>query len=112
MIRRKTDDWLAFEQMYLHQTFGANKNFRMVSVSLDEDRDKWLKAVQQENMPWEQLWLTLDQQPYQQEIFGFDGSIPLTLFLDSQGNVLGKYVGYEENSLQTYTDFIQKQLAL
>lgn len=96
----------------LHKQFTANKSFRMVSVSLDENRDKWITAMQQEAMPWEQLWMTLEQQPYQKEIFGFDGSIPLTLFVDNHGKVLDKYVGYEDNSLQTYIEFIEKHLSL
>lgn len=84
----------------------------MVSISLDEDRDKWLTAMEQENMAWQQLWITPEQKPYQQEIFSFDGSIPLTLFLDNQGKLFGKYIGYEDNSLQTYKDFIEKHLSL
>ncbi|TXH23246.1 MAG: AhpC/TSA family protein [Chitinophagaceae bacterium] len=32
-----------------------NKNFEVVAVSLDDDRDKWVKAIAQDGMPWIQL---------------------------------------------------------
>jgi peroxiredoxin len=32
-----------------------DKNFTIISISMDTDKDKWMKAMQQEQMPWPQV---------------------------------------------------------
>lgn len=37
------------------EDFKGNKNVAFLSISIDEDKDAWLKAVEKEAMPWTQL---------------------------------------------------------
>ena len=94
----------------LYQQYAGNKDFRMVSVSLDREKANWTKAASQEDMPWEQLWITQEWMPYQQELFSFDGSMPTVLFTDSKGKIIQKFVGYDKESLVKYKQAITQHL--
>jgi len=95
----------------LFRKFKTNKHFRIVSVSLDRNKTDWIKAVNQENMEWEQLWITEALSPYQNEIFHFDGLIPTTIFTDYTGNILSKFTGYDPTKPEIYTDSLNALLA-
>ena len=34
----------------------ADKGLVVLSISVDKDRDTWLKALEEEQMPWTNLW--------------------------------------------------------
>lgn len=66
-----------------------NKGFNVFSVSLDEDKNKWLEGIQSLAMPW----------PYQvnenkgwnselPQLYQFDG-IPYTVLINPQGKIIG-----------------------
>lgn len=59
-----------------------------ISISLDDDKEKWLKAVKEENVVWFALW---DPDGFYKSKFrtelGFD-SIPYILILDKEGNIV------------------------
>ena len=64
-----------------------DRGFNVVSVSLDQNRGAWLKAVDKEQMPWPQ-WSTVE---------GFDceaakayavQAIPFVVLIDGQGNIV------------------------
>ncbi|AYQ34027.1 TlpA disulfide reductase family protein [Runella sp. SP2] len=90
--------------------FSSNPRFSMVSVSLDEDKQNWLKALDKEQMPWKQLVMTDKTRIYANELFQFDGSIPTTLFVDNKGQIVEKFVGYDDNSLEKFEHLIKNRL--
>lgn len=83
----------------LYTRLGASQRLHLVSVSVDEDRQAWIKAMQKEQMPWRQLMMPSSEQTYAKELFQFDGSIPTMLLVDQQGKIVKKVVGYDENNL-------------
>lgn len=71
------------------------KGFEVYGVSLDGSREKWLKAVAADKLPWVQV----------SDLQGFKGkavaayaaqAIPLTLLLDPQGRIIAKSPTGEE----------------
>lgn len=68
-------------------------NFRLISISVDKDKDAWLKALKEEQMPWPQLWAEGDNVKGIKADFGFTG-IPQIYFIDNKGKVLASYTGY------------------
>lgn len=69
------------------------KSFRLISISVDKDKDAWLKAVKEEQMPWPQLLAEGDNVKGIKADFGFTG-IPQIYFIDNNGKVLDSYTGY------------------
>jgi peroxiredoxin len=66
-----------------------NKGFEIYGVSLDESRDKWLKAIAMDNLTW----------PHVSDLKGWESSaaklyniqaIPQTLLLDKEGKIIAK----------------------
>jgi len=68
-----------------------DKGFDVVSISIDTDKGAWKKAMQQENMPWQQL-LSSDKDKTMKE-FQFSG-IPTLYLIDPAGNIMQKFTGY------------------
>lgn len=71
-----------------YQAF-KNKNFTILSVSLDDTRDKWLKAIKDDKLDWNHVsdlnqWNSKVAKQYQVE------SIPASFLLDPQGKILAK----------------------
>lgn len=65
------------------------KNFAVLGVSLDSDREKWKEAVQKDGMPWKQI---SDLKGYNNEISEYYGiqAIPSSLLLDTNGVIIAK----------------------
>jgi peroxiredoxin len=64
-----------------------NKNFTILGVSLDDNKDKWLKAVEQDGLTWTQVsdlkgWENAAAQDY-----GVRG-IPANFLVDPNGNIV------------------------
>lgn len=87
-----------------------DKRLNIVSISLDDNRDDWLNALKKYSMPWQQLWVSDDVRPYQQDIFQFDGSIPCVLFVNNEGKILNKIIGYAKENINRYETEIESQL--
>lgn len=85
----------------LHSRYGDGRQLQLVSISVDEKRDAWQKAMAQEKMPWPQLLMTPKTNTFAPEIFQFDGSIPLMLLVNQQAKVVKQLVGYNEKNLAT-----------
>jgi thiol-disulfide isomerase/thioredoxin len=73
------------------RTFDAykNKNFTVLGISLDRDKQKWIEAIAADGLAWTQLsdlkfWSNAVAQQ-----FGIQ-SIPQNFLLDPQGNLIGK----------------------
>ena len=65
------------------------KGFEMVSISVDDDTSAWLKAVQEEGMPWTQA-CGVNGKGYDKEclnLFGVRG-VPSCVLIDGNGKVL------------------------
>ena len=76
-----------------------NKNFTVLSVSLDEDKDAWMKAIKDDHLTWKHIsdlkgWSSLSVGMY-----GFDG-IPYNVLLDPQGKILATEL--RENALDEF----------
>ena len=65
------------------------KGFEMVSISVDDDTNAWLKAVKEEGMPWTQA-CGVNGKGYDKEclnLFGVRG-VPSCVLIDGNGKVL------------------------
>lgn len=67
------------------------KGFEVLSISIDDDKAAWRKAMKDENMPWEQL-LSPDKDKTMEQ-FQFSG-IPTLYLIDPAGNILKSFTGY------------------
>lgn len=64
-----------------------NKNFTIVSISLDEDREAWLKAIAKDKLTWTHLSDLKGWENQVAQMFGVT-SIPFNLLVDPQGNII------------------------
>lgn len=76
----------------VYKTF-KGEQFEIYSISIDENKAAWLKAVQEENNPWPQ---TLDTKNISQSGFAVTG-VPSTFLIDPQGKIIAKEVGFDSN---------------
>lgn len=67
--------------------------FEIYSISIDEDKDAWLKAVKEEKNPWLQ---SLDTKNISQSGFAVTG-VPSTFLIDPKGKIMAKEVGFDPN---------------
>ncbi|MEO9022389.1 MAG: TlpA disulfide reductase family protein [Ginsengibacter sp.] len=65
--------------------------FEIYSISIDESKAAWLKAVKEENNPWLQ---SLDTKNISQKGFAVTG-VPSTFLIDPQGKIVAKEVGFD-----------------
>lgn len=65
----------------------AKKGFSVMSISIDSDEGKWMAALDKYEMPWLQVLDHKDGSGVTQKLF-YVPTIPKTLLLDRQGNVL------------------------
>ena len=67
-----------------------DKGLDIFSVSLDLNKDAWLKAIAQDKLSWKNHVSDLKQwQSPVVSLYGFEG-IPFTCLLDKKGNIAGK----------------------
>jgi len=63
-----------------------------VSISIDEDRNNWLKALKEDNIPWLALWDDKQKTPDEmQKRFGFQ-QIPFIMLVDRQGKIVARHL--------------------
>lgn len=85
-------------------------SFRLISISVDKDKDAWLKAVKEEQMPWPQLWAEGDNVKDIKADFGFTG-IPQIYFIDNKGKILDSYTGYHYDNGAGLRDLVKQHSA-
>lgn len=68
-------------------------NFEIYSISIDESKVAWLKAVKEESNPWLQ---SLDTKNISQKGFAVTG-VPSTFLIDPDGKIIAKEVGFDPN---------------
>lgn len=68
-----------------------NKNFDILGVSLDEKKDRWLKAIKDDKLTWTQV---SDLKHWQSEvvsIYGFgEVGIPYNILVDPEGKIIAE----------------------
>lgn len=64
-----------------------NQNFTVLGVSLDEDKDKWLKAIKDDKLAWKQISDLKQWSSAAVSLYGFDG-IPYNVLLDPAGKII------------------------
>ena len=74
-----------------------NKNFTILGVSLDDDKNKWLQAIKADNLSWKQVSDLKGWENATVKLFGYDG-IPYNVLLDPQGKIIA--VSLREGGLQ------------
>jgi peroxiredoxin len=81
--RRENPNVVAAYQKY------KNKGFDILGVSFDDNKDKWLAAIQKDNLTWTHVsdlkgWANAVGKMYNVS------SIPFNLLLDKEGKIIGK----------------------
>lgn len=75
---------------YKDQKIGAANGFTIYSVSLDDKRESWLKAIEQDRIQWDGLVNDIKGFGAEcVETFQFD-QIPTSYLLDERGMIVGK----------------------
>jgi peroxiredoxin len=64
-----------------------NKNFTVLGVSLDEDKDEWMKAIQKDGLTWKHISDLKGWQSAVVPVYGIEG-IPYNVLLDPEGKIL------------------------
>ncbi|MBS1603142.1 MAG: TlpA family protein disulfide reductase [Bacteroidetes bacterium] len=64
-----------------------DRNFTILSVSLDTDREKWTKAIAADGMDWPQV-SDLNKENKAAKLYGIN-AIPASFLIDPQGNIIG-----------------------
>lgn len=72
-----------------------NREIEFVSVSIDEKKDLWQKALKRESMPWKQLIVTEKSKEYEaiEILFQLSSSVPYVALLDEKMKVIKSHVG-------------------
>jgi peroxiredoxin len=66
-----------------------DSGFTVLGVSLDESKDKWLQAVKEDNMPWQQVSDLKGRENEVAMLYGIVG-IPQNVLLDPNGVIIAK----------------------
>ena len=78
----------------LYNKFKDN-NFTILGISLDGDKERWVEAIEKDNLPWRHV---SDLKAWDNEIaraFGIT-SIPTTVLVDPDGVIIGRYQSIDE----------------
>lgn len=83
------------------------RGLNLVSISIDDDKDNWTKALSQEKMPWAQYIIDKDKIDLVKQQFNFS-AIPLVVFTDNTGKEIMKFIGYNKEQKTNYEAVINK----
>ena len=64
-----------------------DKNFTVLGVSLDQDKDAWLQAIQKDNLTWTHISDLKQWESVAVPAYGIEG-IPFNVLLDPQGKII------------------------
>ena len=72
-----------------------DKNFTILGVSLDNSKQEWMKAIQQDGLTWNHV---SDLKGWESEVVGLYGvqGIPYNFLLDPNGNIIAENVRGQE----------------
>lgn len=83
-----------------------DESLEFISISIDEDKNAWKKALNEEKMDWKQFIINGKDPKYEkiQMHFRLNGAIPYTVLLDNNSKILKSTVGL--SSEKDLLDFI------
>ncbi len=87
----------------------SKKGLAITSISIDEIKKSWQNALKVENMSWRQLIVPTEKKDYFKTKFEV-GSIPYTIFLNSRGKLINRFIGYDKNNISEYIKLIENEL--
>ena len=77
-----------------------NKNFTILGVSLDAEKDRWLKAIQQDNLSWIHVSDLKEWNSEVVPVYGFaETGIPFNVLVDPSGKIIAQ--GLRGDALET-----------
>ena len=74
-----------------------DRNFTVLGVSLDEDKDAWTKAIKDDGLTWKHVSDLKQWSSAAVSLYGFDG-IPYNVLLDTEGKIIATEL--RENALE------------
>ncbi len=95
--RRANPQLVQFYETYKDKKFkNAKKGFTVVSVSLDQNKEKWVSAIQTDNLYWP--WHMSDLGGWSSKAAAAYGVsfIPQAFLIDADGKIIGKYMMAEQ----------------
>jgi peroxiredoxin len=72
-----------------------NKNFTILGVSLDNDKEAWIKAIKNDGLNWKQVSDLKQWESTMVPLYGFDG-IPFNVLVDPSGKIIAISLRGEE----------------
>ena len=72
-----------------------DKNFTILGVSLDKDKDSWQKAIKEDNLAWAQVSDLKYWETDAVKVFQFQG-IPFNVLIDPQGKIIAQELRGQE----------------
>jgi thiol-disulfide isomerase/thioredoxin len=85
------------------------KGLNLVSISIDDDKYDWKKALNQEKMSWTQYIVDKDKIDLVEAQFNFS-AIPLVVFTDKTGKELKRFPDYNKDRKKQYETVINQYL--
>ncbi|HEY9259365.1 TlpA disulfide reductase family protein [Chitinophaga sp.] len=83
-----------------------NKNFTIVSISMDTDKAKWLQAIAEDKMAWTQLSDLKAVESPAAKAYGVQ-AIPYTMLIDPNGKVVNVGIGGAEGLDLVLSDLLK-----
>ena len=93
----------------IHTKF-RNKGLQMVSISIDDEKQLWQRALEQENMTWPQYIVEANEIELVQTQYNFLG-IPLIVFTDGFGKEITRFNGFSAGTEFLFMKTIDETLA-
>lgn len=87
----------------------AGTGLNMVSISIDEKKESWLKAVAFEKMNWLQVHVPFEKIEAVQNQFSFV-TIPLIIFTDRRGIEIKRFADYDPDNVAAYKSLINSYI--
>jgi thiol-disulfide isomerase/thioredoxin len=72
-----------------------DKNFTILGVSLDNDKEAWLKAVKDDGLTWKHVSDLKQWESSMVPLYGFDG-IPFNVLIDPTGKIIASSLRGED----------------
>jgi peroxiredoxin len=72
-----------------------NKNFTILGVSLDNDKEAWIKAIKNDGLNWKHVSDLKQWESTMVPLYGFDG-IPFNVLIDPTGKIIASSLRGED----------------